>query len=299
MRFDRIAILDWSAGKGRKLGKDSIWLSTISRSGCTAENLPTRASAEAALCHLVEDSLSRGERLLLGADFAFGAPAGFVAHLTGEAMALSWWAWLADRVADSSGNISNYRQVAAEMNAHFRGGGPFWGNGEKLPTTGLPRLKPALPEGLATHRATDLAARGAGSWPKPVWQLAGAGAVGAQVLTGLPVMHRLRRRFGTGLAVWPFEPPTKSVVVAEVYPSMLSSAVRQMVGTSAMVTDEAQVRLLATALFSLPDIGMLFGTAPHSIEEGWILGAGQSDVLHSALVSALADQEHMQRSVLI
>ena len=285
MIFERVAILDWSAAKGPKRGKDSIWLATATPAGCTAQNLFTRASAETALAALISDSLAQNHRLLMGADFAFGAPAGFVTWLTGQATALSWWDWLAQRITDTPGNVSNYRQIAAQMNRVFLGDGPFWGNNERVPTPGLPRLKPALPPGLAAHRATDLAARGPGSSPKPVWQLAGAGAVGAQVLTGLPVLERLRQRFAGQLSVWPFEAPTTPIVLAEVYPSLLADAVRRHCATTGLVPDEAQVRLLATALHCLGPTAMsrLF-TLPHpSPEEGWILGAGHAALLQTVL----------------
>ncbi|HSF63605.1 MAG TPA: hypothetical protein VLA78_04415, partial [Paracoccaceae bacterium] len=228
MKVDRIAVLDWSAARGPRTGKDSIWLAQASAAGITATNLPTRTAAEGALAALVAGAIDRGERLLIGADFAFGFPAGFAAALTGHAQALAVWDWLADRVTETPGHGSTYRAVAAQMNAAFPGEGPFWGNGEKVQIPGLPRLKPALPPGLSDHRATDLAARapGGGS-PKPVWQLAGAGAVGAQVLTGLPVLARLRTAHPGTVAVWPFEPVADApVVLAEVYPSLLAPEVR-------------------------------------------------------------------------
>ena len=284
MRFDRIAILDWSAAKGPKRGKDSIWLADSTPKACTTVNLPTRTLAEAALTDLMQEALARNERLLLGADFAFGAPSGFIPRLTGKSDALSWWQWLGARVQDAAINISNYRQIAAEMNSHFPGDGPFWGNGEKTPTPGLPRLKPALPLYLAPHRATDIVARAPGSAPKPVWQLAGAGAVGAQVLTGLPVLHRLRQRFGDRLSVWPFQSAGTPIVLAEVYPSLLADAVRRDVAQRQSVPDEAQVRLLASALHRLTEdqTRQLF-TVPHPVpEEGWILGAGQTELLQRA-----------------
>ena len=283
--FERVAILDWSAAKGPKRGKDSIWLATATRTGCSALNLPTRAAAETVLTTLISESLARGQRLLLGADFAFGAPDGFIAPLTGQPGALSWWHWLAQRVTDAPGNLSNYRHVAALMNSFFPGDGPFWGNNERLCTPDLPRLKPALPPGLAAHRATDLAARGPGALPKPIWQLAGAGAVGAQVLTGLPVLARLRQRFHPQVAVWPFDPATAPVVMAEVYPSLLAQPVRGLVAATGVVPDEAQVRLLATALLRLGagQMEQMF-TIPHPVsDEGWILGAGHADLLQQAL----------------
>ncbi|MDZ4096013.1 MAG: gephyrin-like molybdotransferase Glp [Paracoccaceae bacterium] len=291
MRFERVAILDWSAAGVPKRGRDSIWLGLAAGGGVAVENLATRAEAEARLRGLVAQTLAAGERLLIGADFAFGYPSGFARALTGQPYALAVWDHLAREVTDSPGNASNYRTVAARINAGFSGDGPFWGNGAKAETPGLPRLKPALPDGLAAHRATDLAGRGGGGWPKPVWQLAGAGAVGAQVLTGLPALQRLRRDFAGKIAVWPFEEAAgAAVVLAEVYPSLLAMDVRAHLATNPdMATDEAQVRLLAEAYARLSasgDLAALFAPlAPAEVlaEEGWILGAGQVMTLRGAL----------------
>ena len=280
MRFDRVAILDWSAARGRRKGRDSIWLGVCDASGSREVNLPTRSEAEATLRDLVAGA--GGARLLIGADFAFGQPAGFARALTGQAEARAVWRWLAARVVETADHGSSYRAVAAEMNGHFPGEGPFWGNGEKVPTPGLPRKKPPLPPGLSEHRATDLAAVGPGARPKPVWQLAGAGAVGAQMLTGLPVLERLCAAF-PDIAVWPFERIAgRTVVLAEVYPSLLSAAVRAEGG----VTDQAQVRLLARALWRLSvrgDLAALFDVEADP-EEGWILGAGRQELLQAALL---------------
>ncbi|MDP3960178.1 MAG: molybdopterin-binding protein [Pseudorhodobacter sp.] len=286
MRFDRVAVLDWSAARGRRRGRNSIWLGLAAGGAVTAENLATRAEAEARLHAVVAEALAAGERLLLGADFAFGYPTGFAAALTGQAQALAVWEWLAGAVLENPGNGSNFREVAARINARLTGAGPFWGNGLRAGVTGLPRLKPALPPGLAEYRATDLAARTDGVWPKSVWQLAGAGAVGAQVLTGVPVLARLRAAFAGQVAVWPFERADAPVVLAEVYPALLAAEVR---AADAMVPDEAQVRTLAEALARLAAQGGL-GTlmapdaAPQVLtEEGWILAAGQAQALRAAL----------------
>lgn len=288
MRFDRVAILDWSAAKGPKRGKDSIWLGLADASGTTAENIPTRHLAEARLTALVDQAVSRGERLLIGADFAFGFPTGFASSLTGTATALSVWAWLAARVTDTPRNVTNYRDVAARMNAGFGGDGPFWGNGMALQVPGLSRLKPALPPGLAAHRHCDIVARESGAAPKTVWQLAGAGAVGAQVLTGLPMLHRLRGTFAGRVSVWPFEEAPAPVVLAEVYPSLLHARISTQRDSGA-VPDQVQVTLLAAALFAhavqggLPRL-MAPTTAPEILaQEGWMIGAGQSAFLMSTL----------------
>lgn len=281
MRFDRVAVLDWSAAKGRRQGKDSIWIGLADAGGVTTINLPTRTAAEAHLAAL----MAQGGRLLLGADFAFGYPAGLAMRLTGQARAMGVWDWLAARVRETPADGSNYRDVAAEANRAFPGAGPFWGNGERAETPDLPRTRRDLPPGLAAHRTTELAARAGGSNPKSAWQLAGAGAVGAQSLTGIPVLHRLRTAHPGRVAVWPFDPcDGADVVLAEVYPSLLADAVRADPGT---VPDEVQVRLLARALFDLAQgEGMAALMAPRASsavleEEGWILGAGAETLLRA------------------
>ncbi|MBM3613200.1 MAG: molybdopterin molybdenumtransferase MoeA, partial [Alphaproteobacteria bacterium] len=296
MRVDRVVVLDWSAARGARRGRDSIWIGIADAGGVAAENPPTRTEAEARLGAIVTGALASDQRLLIGADFAFGFPAGFAQRLNGRAEALAAWDWFAARVAETPGHGTTYRAVAAEANERMGGPGPFWGNGERVQTPGLPRLKPPLPAGLAEYRATDLAARAPGGGaPKPVWQLAGAGAVGAQVLTGLPVLARLRAAHPRRVAVWPFEPVGDAqVVLAEVYPSILAPEVVAFRDAGRMVADEAQVRLLAGALWRLAATGGLGAMLdapqgrPGAAEEGWILGAGHQAALRAAAAAVLA-----------
>ncbi len=282
MRFDRVAVLDWSAARGRGRGRDSIWLGLAGPEGESTESIATRGAAEDRLVALLARTLARGERLLLGCDFAFGYPRGFAAALTGQASALAVWDWLEPRVTETADHGSTYRAVAAAINARFRHDGPFWGNGERAGTPGLPRRKKGLPEGLAEHRATERAARDGAGRPKSVWQLAGAGAVGAQTLTGIPVLARLRARFAPAVAAWPFEPAADApVVLAEVYPSLLFREVR---AAEHGIRDEVQVRLLSRALVRLSArdaLAPLF--ARGNPEEGAILGAGHTAALRAAL----------------
>ncbi len=285
--FDRVAILDWSSAGVPKRGADSIWLGVADAAGVDAVNWPTRAAAAAALDDLVRDSVAAGARLLLGVDFPLGYPDGFGRALTGSEDPFAVWDWLTTRIADDARNRHNLRAVAAMANAAFAGAGPFWGNGARAEVPGLTRTKPAaLPPGLAAHRATETAARAAGAQPKTVWQLAGAGAVGAQALVGLPVLHRLRRGHGARIGVWPFAPPTAPVVLAEVYPSLLAGAVAAACAADpSLVRDAAQVRLLASALLDLSRAGRLaslFAAAERdAAREGWILGVGAETVLRS------------------
>jgi len=292
MRFDRVVIVDWSAAGTPKTGADSIWIGTADGAGVRTENIPTRRAAEARLMTLAQEALTAGERLLIGPDFNFGAPGGFVRRLTGRSSGLALWDWLTDRVTDTPRNQSNYREVAGQMNAAFGGDGPFWGNGRATETTGLPRTRPALPEGLTDHRVTDLRSRDAGLNPKTIWQLAGAGSVGAQSLTGIPALARLRRALGADCAVWPFEAATAPVVLAEVYAAHLAPDVRALQATG-VVRDAAEVSLLASALYRLSEadeLALFFAPdcpADTLQEEGWTLGADHGAALRAALPANL------------
>lgn len=287
MRFDRIAILDWSAQSAPKRGKDSIWLGVVGPDGVIAENLPTRHAAEARLHALMRQALDAGERLLIGADFAFGYPVGFAAHLTGRAEALAVWEWLAGAIKDDPLNRSNRFDVAAQINRRFPGLGPFWFRPAALDLPDLP-LKGLARHGndaLADRRVTERTASGAQS----VFKLGGAGAVGSQALTGLPVLWRLRAGFAGQVAVWPFEPPGDAqVVLAEVFPSILAGEIRASLAGSRMVPDEAQVRLLAAVLWDIQEeqgtLASLFAAPPDPVvqEEGWILGVGHEMTLRDA-----------------
>ncbi|MEY8881154.1 molybdopterin-binding protein [Donghicola sp. XS_ASV15] len=275
--FDRIAILDWSAAGTPKTGKDSIWLAIADGSGVRSENIPTRMQAEARLNAL----MAEGDRLLIGVDFSLSLPAAALERLGVDAAGL--WRHLATNHTDTAKNLSNYRNVAAELNQRFEDDGLFWGNGAKADTPHLPRTKPtsALPE----WRACEEVAQSNGLSPKSCWQLAGAGAVGAQSLTGMPMVHRLRER---GATVWPLDPISR-VTIAEVYPSILSAEVRAHLSRHPdMVPDQAQVELLAQALWVLNAGGTLpplFDVEP--TQEGHILGLNHELSLRAAVPSAI------------
>jgi molybdopterin molybdotransferase len=282
MQPDLIITLDWSAAGTPRRGKDSIWLACATAAQITTENIPDRLTAEARLTQILGAALTHHTRVLLVADFAFGGPAGLAQRLTGQAHGLALWSWLAARITEKEANASNYRMVAAQMNRALSGGaGPFWGNGARADIADLPRTKPDLPPGLAEYRLAEARDRATGARPKALWQLAGAGAVGAQSLTGIAMLARLRAQFAPQITVWPFEAPTTPIVLAEGYFSMMPASVRTECAIRNIVVDEAQVHLMAKALRALAQNGEL-GTlmtpdAPAQVlrEEGWYLAAGQ------------------------
>ncbi|WP_323769459.1 molybdopterin guanine dinucleotide synthesis [Antarctobacter sp.] len=270
--FDRFLMVDWSGGNdaGARPRKDAIW---IGESGPQGDATPlyqrNRTVAEETLATRIEAALTAGERLCIGFDFPFGYPAGFAAALTGHADPFAVWGWLAARIADAP-RENNRFDVAAGINLHLtQGQGPFWGNGLRRDIAGLPRTKAGYRNPFPDRRVIETRAKGAFT----CWQLSGAGAVGSQVLMGLPVLERLRQRFADQVAVWPFEPLDRPIAFVEIWPSLINDTVRAATGEGD-IRDAVQVRLVARALGGLaPDRleAMLQVDAP---EEGWILGHG-------------------------
>lgn len=280
-RFDTVVVVDWSSASTASPARpspDAIWIATAKTGGVATEYLRTRRAAEARLQDIALAERRAGRRLLMGFDFPMGYPRGFAARLTGEATARAVWRWLAERLNDGPDNANNRFALADEINARLAGGGtgPFWGRPARLALPHLPARRSVdydalgLPERRQAEQAVPRA--------QPVWKLYTTGSVGSQVLTGLPVIHRLSQQ--PGAVVWPFDPVAEAdLVLAEIYPSLLAAAVQRQ-ETSSTIRDEVQVRLLSQALLVLGqrgDLSSLFRAAPEGPprqEEGWILGAG-------------------------
>lgn len=278
--FDRVLMVDWSGGndRGPTPKKDAIWIGAARRDN---EDDPlykrNRQQAEDWLTQTIEGALAGGERLLVGFDFPFGYPAGFTRAVTGGDDPFALWDWLEARIEDAP--LANNRwQVAGALNRLFPGIGPFWGNGGKADVPDLPRKGRARDfRGLPERRAVEQRLPRAFT----CWQLAGAGAVGSQVLMGLPVLARLRRRFGQRITVWPFEAAEGQVVLAEIWPSLIDSAVREM-SRPGDIRDAVQVRVMARAFANLAPTDLARMLAVRDAEEGWILGLGEEELLISA-----------------
>jgi molybdopterin-guanine dinucleotide biosynthesis protein B len=283
--FDTVVVVDWSAAavpSPARPSANAIWLGIAGTGGEDVRYLRTRAEAEATLADLFDAEAAAGRRVLAGFDFAFGYPEGFAARLTGAPGARSVWDWLSRNLTDAPDNRNDRFALADRINARLGGRGPFWGRPRSLPLTHLPETRAVDYAGLGLperRRVETVVPRA-----QPVWKLNTTGAVGGQVLTGLPVIARLAAR--PGCSVWPFDAPSGSLVLAEVYPSLLAEAVRAEGGA---IPDEVQVRLLARALFRLAQTGGLAALLhdipdwPGRRDEGWILGAGHEAALRDAL----------------
>lgn len=285
--FQRHIIVDWSSNSTPKSGKDSIWIATTDATGTTLQNPRTRAEAKGLLDEALTTATAAGERLLIGFDFAFGYPAGAAGALAGgDWQAL--WQRITDLSTDGPANANNRFDVASTLNAQTSGDGPFWcypfqhhGRYASLPFTKPQGYGDTLPP---SKRHAETQASGA----QEVWKLSGAGAVGGQTLTGIPVLQALRAQHD--LAIWPFEQSDTAHLAVEVFPSLIDP------DPSEVIRDAGQVRALATAIASLDAQGRLSALLadpaeqPPAVtnEEGWILGLGFETDLRTAAQRDLA-----------
>jgi precorrin-8X/cobalt-precorrin-8 methylmutase len=284
--FDTFVMVDWSAASVPRTGRDSIWICWIDAAGERLVNPATRHAAKTLLAEWLATAMSRNARVLMGFDFPFGYPAGFAARL--RLSGPPWravWDEIARLVSDDEHNFNNRFDVAAALNERISGGQfPFWGCPAASPRhcLGPKHHRRHEQDGLAERRLIDEYMRGA----QPCWKLLGAGSVGGQVLTGLPVVRALRDdpRWRDKAQVWPFETalaarPSGALVMAEVYPSLWS--VSPLAGEP---KDAAQVRTVAHYFAERDNAGelpaLLVGDPALTreqrnrieIEEAWTLG---------------------------
>ena len=285
MLFDRYVVVDWSARSAPATGADSIWIADLADGEVELANPATRHRAAERLQEILDGC--EGDRVLLGFDASLGYPSGTAALLgLGGTPWRSTWQLIADLSDDDERNRNNRFDVAAELNRRIgRASGPFWGCPPKSVGCHLAATKPAHLE-LAEFRSTERVLRQAGLRPASCWQLLGAGSVGSQTLTLLPLLTEMLRRRRSNWQIWPFttglDAPTieaGSVVVSEIWPTLFPV---DRGGT--VVKDAAQVRDTALALHTLDTSGelatwftpQLSGTETDQVvsEEGWVLGAG-------------------------
>lgn len=299
--FGAYVAVDWSAAEGRKTGENSVWIGTAKRDArfrlSTDEpvNPPTRAEAAVQLRSILADLRRRGDRVLLGFDFGLGLPRGTAARLglKGEEPWAALWAFLAKEVVDKADNTNNRFAAAAKMNRLMTGDAtPYWGAPARFVQTTIKGTKPVGGYGdFPEFRLTEEAVRKVrGGQAKSQWQLSGAGAVGGQTLTGVPMVKRLMDELGPRAAVWPFQTDWRApdretldgldVLAVEIYPTLYAGASK-----AGQVKDAAQVRATCEHFARLDEagkLGELFAppkdVSPDTIaaveqEEGWILGA--------------------------
>nr|WP_253276860.1 gephyrin-like molybdotransferase Glp [Ruegeria sp. 6PALISEP08] len=266
--FQTFAMVDWSGGNdtGPTPRKDAIW-ACIVREGCLLEPeyLRNRLVAEQWLEALIRTELDAGRRLFLGFDFPFGYPAGFARAMTGADDPLALWDWFERHIEDTP-KANNRFDLAGQINLNFGGNGPFWMNGLRRDIDGLPRRKTDYTNPFPDRRVVETLAKGSFT----CWQMAGAGAVGGQVMMGLPVLNRLRHRFAGQVAVWPFQPQGTPVAFVEIWPSLTLGA-----PPAGRIKDAWQVEQVTLTLSRLSEQELKAQMKVSAAEEGWILGVAQ------------------------
>ena len=276
--------VDWSSKARRTRGADSVWIAVCDDRGLVELEKPaTRREAMNHIDTLLSKATMGDRRLLCGFDFPFGYPEGTARMLTGHDGWEVVWKRIAEVVEDCPDNKNDRFDAAAELNAHFCGDGPFWGNGLKRDILGLPRRRPRFGWGenlppILRH-AERVVPRA-----QEVWKLSGVGSVGGQALTGIAALQELRR--SRSAQVWPFETLGEGCyhILAEIYPSLIESC------PGDDVLDARQVRAVAETLQELDSIGELEQHlhAPSEMpacvisEEGLILGIQDPDGFRGA-----------------
>lgn len=286
--FDRYVVVDWSAAGRPATGRDSIWIAVLDDDRRAGEvrlaNPRTRRLAER---HLVDLRCSGG-RTLVAVDASLGYPAGTAVWfgLGGDEPWQAMWHHLETHVVDGDDNANNRFEAAAALNRRGEPPGPFWGRPASVAVEGLEPRKPGtfpVPE----FRRVEEHLRVEGLRPASAWQLLGAGSVGSQTLTLLPVLRRL---LGTGATeVWPFTTGLaaprhgssrgsshRSIVLAETWPTVFELDL-----SAHCVRDAAQVTGVAHALRRADASGRLAEWFAPPLdtgervsaerEEGWVL----------------------------
>lgn len=281
--FDVHVVVDWSAAGKPTTGKDSIWIAAYGAEMSEISNPATRSDAMRQIDGILDAASAKGQRVIVGFDFAFGYPEGLSKALGPHADWRDVWATIANEIEDADDNANNRFDAAATLNQMFDTDGPFWGNGLKRDIDDLPRTKPAgwgdtLP---ANQRAAEACANNA----QEVWKLSGVGSVGGQALTGIARLEQMRQA-RNDLMIWPFQSfgDGRGHLAAEVFPSLID-----IPKVADQPHDKTQVETLARALRDLDKNGTLSAllSAPKDrpdilTYEASILGLGHKTLLQKA-----------------
>jgi hypothetical protein len=297
--FDAIIAVDFSAAEGPKKGEGSVWIGIMKRDArfrptYEDKNPATRLEAMTILKELLLDFKKRGEKVLIGFDFALGFPTGTSQKLGLELKAQDLWTFVTKNIVDKPDNTNNRFAVAAKMNRLMTDQAyPFWGCPKNAAQKWLSTLKPADFGSFPEYRLTEIVARQKKAPAKSLWQMHGAGVVGGQSLLGIAHIEGLKQTPTLKGQLWPFETGLKTLsaddleysdwVGCEIYPSLFEK-IYEFTSNENEVKDQAQVRLVCESLTKLDDqgeLGILFA-GPSRLteseryivesEEGWILG---------------------------
>lgn len=183
--------VDWSGARHAAQAAAHIRVAVVREGRLSAVH--AGLTREAATDLVVQAACEEPETVI-GLDFCFSVPAWYAEERGWRSVGEVWrWADAWVRGGAAAGSL----------------GEPFWGPGLRP----SPRLEPER-----ALRVGEQEVSRAGARPRSVFQLRGAGSVGAQSLHGMPTLQRL---CDAGVAIWPFDPPRLPVAV-EVFPRLLA-----------------------------------------------------------------------------
>jgi hypothetical protein len=164
--FDSVIMVDWSGNGEPKTGEDSIWIASGSHAnGHIGHNPDTRQASYNWLLEVLESSVRKHEKVLIGFDFAYGYPQKLIQALAlqpvdGEAIWRTLWRTIHDLAFSphiGAGDVRNGMQkfsMANELNRLFNVAsgnpvpptrGPFWGRPDWTTTNAvLAQLPPSV-----------------------------------------------------------------------------------------------------------------------------------------------------------
>ena len=280
--FDLVIIVDWSAASTPgppRPSADRCWIAWgRAEIRPPPEYFRTRRATEQRIAALLA---ANDGPALVGFDFPFGYP-----HGSGLGGGPKLAARLARLIEDRADGSNNRFAVAAELNREIGAPpGPFWGCPARLASPELTARKPNLTGRpfRERRRAEQFLQQ---RQIMTTWQLLGRGAVGGQVLLGLPALHRLSQhpKFGRQARIWPFQTGwdqgLEGTVLAEIWPSLCDHPPQPY-----PIKDARQVAATRDWVLRADAAGELreaFAAPTHlnaaeidicQHEEGWIVGA--------------------------
>jgi len=262
--FDAFIAIDWS---GAARAYDGIAVA-MCRAGRGAPKLvaprATRWTRQGTAGWL-KRILGSGQRLLIGFDFAFGFPfeehGYFGGHTPGIDDIFSLWDFIDSKSADDD-DFGCTTFISDSTLQHL-----FWKSGPKPPQW-VERKR------IAEHAC----AQATKTRPDTLYKLLHSKQVGKASITGMRVLNHLRSSKAARLSVWPFQPPTGSVIV-EIYPTMFR---KLSTGSIAKIRSRRHLNLALAPLNSLPMPGKTIDRLSDHETDALISAAGLRSIAHNA-----------------
>jgi hypothetical protein len=284
--FDEFVAIDWS-GAVRNYDGIAVAKCRPGRSAPSLVNAPGTHWTRSAIVDRLKYELGRGQRLLIGFDFAFGFPyEPDSGYLGGKASGIddifSLWS-LIEAKSSEDPDFGCMRFVGDADYASL-----FWLQGSK-PKYWVERKR----------RTEHACAEVTKTRPDTLYKMLHSKQVGKASITGMRVLHHIHKTTTGRVAIWPFEAVCASAIV-EIYPTMfrkiaagtvakirsrpeLDSALRQIQSEPTRASaykefsDHETDALLSAAglrkIASDPAVwNPLEGRSPRVRREGWIFG---------------------------